>query len=237
MLAQITRAAQGTHRALVDLLFPPRCVSCKRPGEWFCAECRATIDRLPARVCGLCGRPLAHSSCSFCLQHPPQMDGVRAVAFFDHHLRDAIHAFKYAGRIELAESFGILLHEQLTRLAWRVDALIGVPLHAAREKERGYNQAHLLAVAVGAHSHIPVWRDAVHRVRATQPQVEQANAAERRANVADAFLAHARVNGARIVLIDDVCTTGATMEACSVALKARGAQAVWGLALARPRLD
>lgn len=237
MLAQITRALQETPRSLVDLLFPPRCVSCKQPGEWFCAACRATIERLPARVCVLCGRPLTKPQCSFCLQHPPQMDGVRAVAFFENHLRDAIHAFKYEGRTELADAFGILLHERLASLAWRVDALIGVPLHAAREKERGYNQAHLLAVALGAHSHLPVWHDAVQRVRATQPQVEQASAAERRANVADAFFASERVAGAQIVLIDDVCTTGATMEACSVALKQRGAQAVWGLALARPRLD
>ncbi|MBI5305608.1 MAG: ComF family protein [Chloroflexi bacterium] len=237
MLAQITRAARGTQRALVDLLFPPRCVACQQPGDWFCAACRATIEWIPAPVCNLCGRPLTKPRCTFCLQHPPQMDGIRAVAFFEHHLREAIHAFKYAQRTELAPTFGALLSARLASLAWRADALIGVPLHPAREQERGYNQAHLLAVALGAHRRIPVWRDALQRVRATQPQVEQTNAAERRANVQDAFLAQARVTGAHIVLIDDVCTTGATMEACSVALKQRGAQKVWGLALARPRLD
>ena len=176
MLAQITRASHATPRALIDLLFPPRGVSCKQPGEWFCAACRASIAYMPPRVCELGGRPLFKPACTFCLPPPPEMDGVCAVAFFDNHRREAMHAFKYEQRTELAWSFGDLLYERLRTLPWHADALIGVPLHPDREKERGDNQAPLLALALSEPSRIPVWREALHRVRATQPQVEQASA-------------------------------------------------------------
>jgi ComF family protein len=171
-----------------------------------------------------------------CATHPPQIDGVRALAFFENQLREAIHALKYEHRPEIAPALGALLGDFLGTLTWQVDAVIAVPLHPERERTRGYNQAFLLARALGARRNLPVWDDALTRVRSTRPQVEL-NAIERRANVQDAFSARDRVAGARLVLIDDVCTTGATMEACSVALKQRGAKAVWGLALARPRFS
>lgn len=236
MLAPMMHAAQATPRALLDLLFPPRCVSCRRGGGWFCADCRARIEPLPSPVCDLCGRPRAAARCSFCAIHAPQIDGIRAVAFFEHHLRDAIHALKYEHRPELAPILGCLLSDYLARLTWRVDELIAVPLHRERERARGYNQARLLAQSLASGHHLPIWDDALARTRATRPQVEL-NARERRVNVQDAFDASPRVAGTHIVLIDDVCTTGVTLEACSIALKARGAQAVYGLALARPRLE
>ncbi|MBI5648958.1 MAG: ComF family protein [Chloroflexi bacterium] len=229
-------AAQATPRALLDLLFPPRCVCCRRGGAWFCADCRARIEPIPAPVCDACGRPLVSAHCSFCAIHSPQIDGVRAVAFFERHLREAIHALKYDHRPELAPILGRLLSDHLAGLTWRVDAIVAVPLHQARERARGYNQARLLAHSLATAHQLPIWDDALTRTRSTRPQVEL-NARERRANVQDAFSASARVAGAHIVLVDDVCTTGVTLEACSIALKARGAQAVYGLALARPRLE
>jgi ComF family protein len=109
-----------------------------------------------------------------------------------------------------------------------------VPLHTDRERARGYNQALLIAHALGIRRNWPVWEDALVRTRATQSQTEL-DAAGRRLNVQDAFAASARVHGAHVLLIDDVCTTGATMDACGAALYARGAKSVWGLAIARTR--
>jgi ComF family protein len=114
------------------------------------------------------------------------------------------------------------------------EALVGVPLHPRRLRERGYNQSGLLARELGKHTGLPVIEDCLIRVKQAQPQVKAADAEERRRNVADAFVCRdERVKGKRIVLIDDVCTSGATLESCAAALKDKGATSVWGLTLAR----
>ena len=163
-----------------------------------------------------------------------QMDGIRALAYFEGVMREAIHAFKYNQRVELAPLFGKMLKDYLVIHAVPADTVVPVPLHPERERARGYNQSLLLANELGARMSVPVLAHSLRRVRATQPQFEL-NAPERRANVREAFLADASVAGARVLLVDDVCTTGATMDECSIALRNQGAQSVWGLALARGR--
>lgn len=160
---------------------------------------------------------------------------MRAITLFDGVMREAIHRFKYHRRIELAATFGEMLDDYLSVNPLPFDAIIPVPLHGDSERARGYNQSLLLARELAAKRPLDLWEDALMRVRATRPQVEL-DAAERRENVRDAFAAIDRVAGARVLLIDDVCTTGATMEACGLALKRCRAKSVWGLALARPRL-
>jgi ComF family protein len=128
---------------------------------------------------------------------------------------------------------------------WRANPIptnliVPVPLHPARQRERGYNQADLLAQALGGMIDVPVVTKGLRRVRHTQPQVNL-NASERGENVRGAFIyqmsekgcSDVAVNGRRVLLIDDVCTTGSTLEACSLALKAAGASTVWGFTLAR----
>ncbi len=234
MLARITRDAQTLHSALIDLLFPPRCVNCKRVGSWFCPLCQSSIEFIRAPYCRQCGRPDLESPCHLCRQFPLTIDGMRAVAYFEGALRQAIHAFKYQRRVDLAPLWGEMLAVYARAESISYDVIIPIPLHRERERARGYNQAALLARALAAPRTAIIWEDALTRTRATRPQMEL-DAAERRANVRDAFAASARVRAHRVLLIDDVCTTGATMEACSVALKNQGAQSVWGLALARGR--
>lgn len=235
MAARIWRTAQAARQSLLDLLFPPRCVICRRAdADWFCAACRSKIDKIPPPLCDRCGRPLNTRVCPHCQKFPLQIDGMRAMAFFEGNLRQAIHAFKYNHRPELARVLGSMLSDHLSTCPLPVDAIAPVPLHKSRQDARGYNQSLLLASALSAQHHLPCWDDAIARVRATESQVEL-GAAERHANVQDAFAANGRVAGARLLLIDDVCTTGATLNACSVALKQRGAKSVWGLALARGR--
>ncbi len=114
------------------------------------------------------------------------------------------------------------------------EALVSVPLHARRLRERGYNQSSLLAGELGKRMGLPVIEDCLIRVKQAQPQVRAVDVEERRRNVADAFVCRdQRVSGKQIILIDDVCASGATLESCAAALKNRGVTSVWGLTLAR----
>ncbi len=234
MQARFARASERYRRALLDLLFPPRCVVCRRVGEWFCPRCRAAIELIPPPICERCGRPLHRTDCPYCRHNPPQIDGLRAVAFFEGGLRQAIHTFKYQHRPELAAPLGAMLADYLMDHPLPVDTIIPVPLHVERERMRGFNQSALLAQELALRTNLRLWYNVVERIRYTQPQIEL-DLQQRRENVREAFMANPQAIGARILLIDDVCTTGATMEACSVALKQRGACMVWGLSLARGR--
>jgi ComF family protein len=126
-----------------------------------------------------------------------------------------------------------LLADYLEKNPLPGDALVGVPLHPRRLRERGYNQSDLVAEELGKHIGLPVIEDCLVRVKQAQPQVKAVDVEERRRNVADAFVCRDEsVSGKRIILIDDVCTSGATLESCAAALKSKGATSVWGLTLA-----
>lgn len=227
---------QQLKEALLDLLFPPRCVGCHRPGTWLCPKCQRGIERITGPLCPRCGRPVAHSDhlCSVCRHMAPPIDGIRSAAYFEGVLRDAIHRFKYRGTQALAQPLGQLMAE-----CWPAyipaEVLVPVPLHPTRLAERGYNQAALLAQELGAAIGLPVGTGSLARIRATAPQVTL-DAAARRENVRGAFRClDDRMAGRRVVLIDDVCTTGATLSACSTALRGAGARSIWAYTLARPR--
>ena len=148
-------------------------------------------------------------------------------------VRKAIHALKYQGVRAVAPTLGQLLVPFLAQEGLEGDLLVPVPLHPKRERQRGYNQSLLLAQAVGRATGLAVEPRALTRVTSVPSQVSL-RAEERCANVAEAFRARPEsVVGRRILVIDDVCTTGATLEACALALKEAGAVSVWGLALAR----
>ena len=155
------------------------------------------------------------------------------MTLFEGRIRRAIHKFKYDRLLALADPLGDALAQFWLRTAQRVDCVVPVPLHPARQRERGYNQSELLAQRVGRIVGAPVRPDALRRVRVTATQMTL-NAAERKANVAGAFQSgDPAVRDAVVLLIDDVCTTGSTLDACAVALKAAGALEVYGLTLAR----
>ncbi len=224
--------------SLLDLLFPPRCASCGRPGAWFCRACLAQVDWLRPPLCLHCGEPLAPGDrCPRRRQHLPLLDGLRSAAWHTGALRVAIHRLKYRGQRILAGPLGAILTEAWRRLPPPADLLVPVPLHPRRLRERGFNQATLLAQRLSGETSIPVEGHWLQRVRHTQPQVEL-SASERLANVEGAFVYHGpSLAGRAVCLIDDLCTTGATLQACGAALHSAGARSVWAYTLARPHWD
>lgn len=224
----------------LELLFPPRCAGCQRSGHLLCPGCLQSMQPFTQPICQHCGMPLATSGeqCFSCQQHHLRIHGLRCVNFYQGPLRLAIHAFKYSGQRRLAEPLGLLLAEAFTRYDMHADIILPLPLHTQRQQERGYNQASLLAKVCATHLKVPYLEERITRQRFTRPQVGL-NRQERQENVAGAFTLtpgwpKETLAGCRVLLIDDVCTTGATLEACASALRAGGVSEIWGLVLSKP---
>lgn len=232
----IVTGARRLGSILLDLFYPPRCGGCGQAGPVLCAACRGSVLYLQPPVCPLCGQSQETPGlCLSCVHRPLQVDGIRSVAIFDGTLRKAIHGLKYRNMRALAAPLGEMLTDYWRENVPAADVLVPVPLHVRRLRERGYNQSELLAVCIGQSLGVPVVCDVLRRSRYTLAQT-RLSGAERRKNVAGAFVCAGRgLRGKRVVLVDDVCTTGSTLEACSIALKAGGARSVWALTVARAR--
>jgi ComF family protein len=234
----IRSSSQNLFQPILDMLFPVHCAGCQRIGHVLCPTCVAEIHPLPSPMCDFCGTPLStYGSCKTCQYHRPDLSGLRAVSLYEEPLRGCIHGLKYDGNTRLAFPLGLLLAQAFHRYALQADMLIPVPLHSERQKQRGFNHASLLAEACSAKISVPLNKNILIRHRATVAQVDL-HPRERYQNVAGAFVcsssAKSFLKGRRILIIDDVSTTGAALEACATPLFDAGAKEVWGLVLARP---
>jgi len=230
--------------AVLDFLFPPRCVECSRLGAWLCSSCAEAVETIRPPVCPRCGLPIepvpaaGHpaTACPSCLEQDSPLAGIRAYAWHRNGIRTAIHRLKYDDLRALAGPLGEWMYQGWQYLqppAHAIDAVVPVPLHASRLRERGYNQAALLSRELARRLGLPMVGSALVRSRATRPQVGL-NPRERQENVHDAFSCmDGRLQGRQVLLIDDVYTTGATLAAASAALHRGGAAAVWAYTLAR----
>ena len=220
----------------LDLLYPPRCAGCSREGQFICDSCLNAQPRLLAPYCLTCAQPLHHgSTCAECQRTPLAIDAIRAPFLMEGAARHAVHQLKYGNLRAIAPRLGVLMADFMSSIGVSGDALVPVPLHNRRERQRGYNQAHLLAREAGKLLQIPVASGLLSRVSNTPPQARSQSAADRKANVKDSFYCPnpPEVEGKALVIMDDVCTTGATLDACATALKSAGAAQVYGVTLAR----
>ena len=221
-------------RGLLDALFPMECVSCGASGNVICDKCAAVLPLLQSPCCEICSTPGDFARCERCVASERWFDGVRAPYRYAGIIRQAILALKYGGISAAAPQLGDLLADYLSDNPLPGEIVAPVPMHQRRLRERGYNQADLLARRVAARGKLPYEKDLLLRTRQVEPQAGISGAALRAVNVAGSIGVSTGhdVNGARIILIDDVATTGNTLETCAAALKQAGAVSVWCLTLA-----
>ena len=248
MLGGVSRfVAEGALRrvagAIADLVMPPLCLSCHTPltsHHALCPSCWTSIDFIRAPLCDRLGLPMPFDAggtmvSAAATADPPEYDRARAVARFDGVMRDLVHDLKFRDRHDARRLFGRWLVEAGAELLAGADAIVPVPLTRWRLLGRRFNQAAILAEEISRLTDAPAELLALVRTRRTQPQVGLTRV-QRRKNVAGAFAVasghQAKISGARVVLVDDVITTGATARACARALKRAGAAGVDVLALA-----
>ena len=219
----------------LNLLFPQWCVGCGKEGDFICYSCRQSLPRIMPPLCPRCGRPQPSGIlCPSCVSWQAEIDGIRSPFRFDGVMRQAIHQLKYRNLRALAQPLAKLLNDYLGTNPMPGEVLVPVPLHHKRLRERGYNQSSLLTKELGKLINLPVVDDCLIRLRHAPPQARTSTVDERQSNVAGAFTCRdRRLQDKQVLLIDDVSTSGATLDACAAALKAGGATSVWGLVLAR----
>lgn len=242
--SNISRRIAGLSARALDALLPPRCLSCAQPVDaqrTLCPDCWAGIDFVSPPYCACCGYPFAfdtgpESLCGACAREAPAYDRARFVMRYDQGSRGLVLAFKHGDRLEGAPSFALWMARAGRALLAEADLVAPVPLHPIRLFARRYNQAALLAQALARTTGVPALPDLLLRRRHTPPQ-GRFSAAARRRNVAGAFAVSPRHRGAlagrRVLLVDDVMTTGATVSACARVLRRQGAAGVDVLVLAR----
>lgn len=242
-------AAQRAGGLLRDAVLPPRCLVSgeivAKPGQ-LAASAWGAVNFITAPLCAACGFPFPYDAgepedaaamlCGACIAGPPAYDRARAVFQYDDASRGMILAFKHADRLEGADAYAAWMARAGAQLLLDADLIAPVPLHRFRLWRRRYNQAAVLALALGRLSGVPVEAGLLARVRNTPAMVDM-NIAQRRRNLQGAIMLRPRYTnrlaGCKLLLIDDVLTSGATAEACARAAKSAGAARVDVLTLAR----
>ncbi len=233
-------------KAFLDILFPPLCHVCRcylsNPTDiHLCDGCREKILAVCSPLCPICGVPFATENgidhpCGHCLTNRRPFDGARAAARFEGPLQELIHRFKYGKKIHLSRPLGLLTAAALGDFppALSANFIIPVPLHRKRLRERGFNQSQLIGQVLAKRWGIPLSVHNLRRIRWTDPQTGL-SAAERERNIRGAFavVAPDRLVGKRLLLVDDVYTTGSTVTECAKTLRQSGAKEVYVVTVAR----
>lgn len=240
-LANLLRS--GT-KHLLDIVFPIFCLGCEQPKEWLCADCRSRIPLLEEHRCPCCYHHITPfgRTCIACSEYS-SLDGVFVASHYKIPvLAQAIHSYKYRFVSDLAEPLGLFLADALRRTDLPLpDFIIPVPLHPRRLRFRGFNQSELLARVLAQHIapgiDISVLGHTLMRTRYTRPQMKAHSRKERLGNLKGAFALDKKtrkiLQRTTLWLVDDVATTGTTLEECAKILKKAGARHVFGIVLAR----
>lgn len=243
--SRLSRVLREAGRFVLDTVVPPLCLNCKSEvsePQSLCARCWGQVRFLGPPHCVQCGMPFPHDlgaqvKCGVCLARPPFFEWMRSAVAYDDGSRDLILGFKHGDRLETVPLFGRWMHQAMLNDTQNGELIVPVPLHWRRLFKRRYNQSALLAHRLGKLVDVPVRSGLLVRTKATPSQGEMGTARSRLKNVAGAFALSEEgkriVKGKRLVLVDDVLTTGATANACSKALLRGGALSVSVVTLAR----
>lgn len=234
-------------RRVLHVMFPTACAECQEPlwddpVPFFCRPCWGMLKPIPGPVCPRCGRPFASSialqhspthQCGACRTRPLALTQAWSLFPYQPPLKEAITLFKYRGKLTLGKPLARAMIEALPALP-ALDVIIPVPLHPQRLREREYNQSLLLANRLSRQTGIPLLLACLLRIRPTVPQTSLSKK-ERLTNLRGAFSVPrpAHIQGKRILLVDDVFTTGTTLNECAKTLRRAGSSHVYGLTLAR----
>src|SRR5580658_11370699 len=235
-LRRAAEAARAVLRTALDLALPPLCAACREPveGKGLCPACWSKLSFITRPYCERLGIPFVYDPWPGILSmeaiaSPPAYNRARAAVRFDEISRALVHALKYGDRLDLAPMMGRWISNAGREILAEADALVPVPLHWRRLWARRFNQSAMLAAAISAESRVPIAAGALKRVKATAQQVGLTRS-ERASNVQGAFKvpeeSKAAVSNRRFVLVDDVLSPGATVEACARALNRAGAATV-----------
>ncbi|MBS7008933.1 ComF family protein [Anaerostipes sp.] len=224
----------------LSCLFPRRCPICchilKSPQNLICPECYKKIEFVREPVCFCCGKPLEDEGtefCSDCRKHPKSFQKGVALCLYNNEVRDSLAALKYENQKEFAEFYVEEIRRKKAVLLKKLNAdlVIPVPLHKRKKRQRGFNQAMLFAEGIGNILNCPVSEYALIRTKYTRP-LKTLTPRERQEAMEHSFWASDEVRGKRILLVDDIYTTGATAECCAKELKDKGASAVYVFCIA-----
>jgi competence protein ComFC len=219
---------------IVDLVFPPTCPSCQEIGFRWCEDCQRVVRPLAGvQICQVCGAPSDKAHCKRCKSSRPSFVQLRSWVVFRHPIRSVLHSLKYQHNIGLGQTLAWAITPSLKQCNWPVQEVVPIPLSEERQRERGYNQAGLIARPTSQLLEIDYRPNVLRRARHTRSQVGL-TIKEREKNVQNAFEADPTlVAGKNILLMDDVCTTGATLTDAARALSNAGAREVYAFTIAR----
>jgi competence protein ComFC len=219
----------------MDWLYPPRCCNCDRRGFVFCDACLAEVEQLGGRLCNKCGYPVfdKNSLCEECRISIPLYTQMRSWATFSGSIKEAVHALKYKRNLALGRLLALPLLDIVNISGWQIDLVVPIPLSRSRLRFRGYNQAALISHPLADLLGVQHSNNTVKRIKETSTQTEM-DVNKRFMNLLDAFYVNpATLKKRNILIIDDVITTGATMQNCAKALQNAGAENIYCLSVAR----
>jgi ComF family protein len=234
------KTVKKLHNIIIDLLFPPACVGCDNFGPWLCDDCLKNIGA-PIETCIFCNEKTLHGlTCGDCRKHN-SLTGIISIGGYKNPvLRNSIHALKFSGVRDIAEPLGDLLAKSILKtLGSDLNgfSIIPMPLHKKRERERGFNQSALLADRISSLLSIPV-ANLLIREKATTPQASLNSKMLdlRQENIADAFIInpeYTAIMPKKIIILDDVATSGSTLNEATKLLGEKGVKEIWGAVVCR----
>lgn len=234
----MTNIISRAKNLILDLLFPKFCASCRKEGEFLCQDCAGSLS-IHTSSCMICSqRNLTGRTCVSCRKKTHIVRLIAPFSYKNGTIRSLIHLYKYGRVKEIGPILASFLVREMKSNGFRTRmdlVLIPIPLHRRRERERGFNQSVILANAVGQEFGIPVAAQALCRIKFTPPQIEMEDNADRCKNVKGAFVVKDAysIENKIAILVDDVMTSGATLDEAAKVLREAGCRSVWAIVVAR----